>query len=78
MSEVSELILSKSILPEPLARLICAEKIRVREVDGTITLTPLVQDESEDYISKLRGSCADKLTSDKFLAQKRADKELEA
>jgi hypothetical protein len=77
MSEASELILNKSILPEPLARLIRAEKISVREVDGTVTLTPLVQGESEDYIGKLRGSCAGKLTSEKFLAQKRADKELE-
>jgi hypothetical protein len=71
--------LNTNILPEPLLKLVCTKQIKVRETDGIISIIPIKKDESVDYIAKLRGSCSDgKLTVDKFLAQKRADKELEA
>ena len=51
--------------------------MRVKEVDGEIRLIPV--EEPIDYIAKLRGSLAAylKLSVDKFLERKRADKELD-
>jgi hypothetical protein len=76
--KMTEMILNSDILPEPIFELVHTERIKVREVDGVISIIPAENAESVDYIGKLKGSCSDgKLTVEKFLAQKRADKESE-
>ena len=54
-----DMILNTSILPEPLLRLIHTEKMRVREANGELRITPVPQMKSFG-------------DSDKFLAVKRA------
>ncbi|MCL2703822.1 MAG: hypothetical protein FWE91_09480 [Defluviitaleaceae bacterium] len=72
---MSELILVTKTLPEPLYRRIRSDKVRVREEDGNIILTPVFNtDEPADLWGLLPDS---KFTTEKYLAQKRRDKELE-
>ena len=72
---MTEIVLNTSTLPEPLYRLIRTGKVKVREADGEIRLTPIVD------IKKgcpLRGMFADgKISVDKFIESKQAEKELE-
>ncbi|MDR1978655.1 MAG: hypothetical protein LBQ42_07970 [Synergistaceae bacterium] len=75
---MTEMILNADILPEPLLGLVHTDRIMVREADGIISIIPIEKNEPVDYIAKLRGSCSDgRLTVEKFLAQKHADKELD-
>ena len=70
---MDEMILSTKTLPEPLFRMIRTEKVKIREVDGEIRLTP-VNDFTIDC--PLLGMYSDsKLTVDTFLKGKREDKE---
>jgi virulence-associated protein VagC len=63
---MSEIILNTSTLPEPLFRLIGAEKVSISKSNGTIIMKPIKED--VDYIKELYGSCANSgLTVDKFL-----------
>jgi len=63
---MSELMLNTSTLPEPLFHLICTEKVRVREIDGVISLIPIGDSISD---CPLRGIAANsRLTVDRFLA----------
>jgi len=72
---VAELVLNTNTLPEPLFRLIKAEKVKVNEVNGEIRLTPIV---STAKGCPLRGMCADgRLSSYAFMERKQAEKELE-
>ena len=76
MIDMTNMIISADILPEPLFGLTKAEKIHVREKDGIITMTPIK--EEFDCTAEVRGMYSDKkLTLDKFLEWKHADKELE-
>ena len=73
---MTDMIINADILPEPLFSLVQAEKIRVLENDGIITMTPIK--EEFDCTAEIRGMYSDKkLTLDKFLEWKHADKELE-
>ena len=70
-----ELVLDTNTLPEPLYRLIKTEKVKVRETNGEIHLTP-VTDTNKGC--PLRGLCMDgKLSSYSFMERKQAEKELE-
>jgi len=70
-----ELVLNTNTLPEPLLRLIKAEKVRVSETGGEIRLTPIA---AADKGCPLRGLCADgRLSSYAFIEAKQAEKELE-
>jgi hypothetical protein len=73
---MEEIILSVNTLPAPLYQYIRSEKVTVRESDGVITLTPI--DDKRDSSVRLFGMFSDgRLSVDKFMEQKRADKELE-
>ena len=73
---MTDMIMNSDILPEPLLSLVHTRKIRVRESDGVISISPI--DENGEALAKVRGCCADgRLTSEKFMAWKRAEKELE-
>ena len=72
---MTELVLSTNTLPEPLLRLIRTEKVKVNEADGVISLTPIADAAGG---CPLRGMFSDgKISVDKFIALKQADKELE-
>jgi hypothetical protein len=72
---MSETIINSRTLPEPIFRLIRSEKVKVREADGEIRLTPILDVEKG---CPLRGLCADgKLSSYAFMERKQAEKELE-
>jgi len=74
---MTETIMTKKALPEILLRLIPTEKVRVRETNGVIQIVPVK--ENSDCTVGLRGMFAGnpKMTVDKFLERKRADKELD-
>ena len=70
-----EIVLNTSTLPEPLYRLIRTEKVKVREADGEIRLTP-IRDAKKGC--PLRGMFADgKISVDKFIENQQAEKGLE-
>ena len=72
---MDEIILSTRTLPEPLFRLIRSEKVKVREADGEIRLTPI---SDSDESCPLLGMFADgKISVDKFIKRKRIEKELD-
>ena len=72
---MTEMVLNTSTLPEPLFRMIRTEKVKVRETDGEVLLTPIIDSAGG---CPLRGMFADgKLSVDKYLASKQAEKELE-
>ena len=72
---MTEIVLNTDTLPEPLFRLIRTEKVKVRETDGEVLLTPIIETKGG---CPLRGMFADgKLSVDKFMANKQAEKELE-
>ena len=73
---MTDMIINADILPEPLFSLVQTDKIRVLEDDGIITMTPIK--EEFDCTAEIRGMYSDKkLTLDKFLEWKHADKELD-
>ena len=73
---MNEIILNANTLPEPLFRLVGADKVRVSKSDSAIIMTPVK--EGIDYIEELYGSCADSgLSVDKFLEWTREDKEID-
>ena len=70
-----EIILNTNTLPESLIRLIHAEKVRVRETHGEILLTPIRE---SDVDCPLLGMFSDgRISVDKFIANKRTEKELD-
>ena len=71
---MDDVVLNVSTLPEPLHRRSRSDKVRVHEVDGVITLTPVTSAETSDLWGMLPDG---KFTTEKYLAQKRLDKELE-
>lgn len=77
---MDEMILNVKTLPEPLYRRIRSERVRVHEENGVITLTP-IEDPGMDIwgcLDELRGIFSDgRMSSDKFMEQKRFEKELE-
>ena len=73
---MTEMVLKTNTLPEPLLRLIHTESVKVREAHGEIRLTPIRETESE---CPLLGMFADgKISVDKFIENKRNERELES
>ena len=72
---MSEFELNTNTLPEPLFRIIRTEKVKVKEVNGSIVLTPVADSRKG---CPLRGLCADgKISSYAFMERKQGEKELE-
>ncbi|MDR3289463.1 MAG: hypothetical protein LBT22_08560 [Peptococcaceae bacterium] len=81
------MILNTNILPEPLFTLIHTEKIRVRETNGELRITPVPQEkpcnvsEAEYKVQRLndlRGSGADlDMTVDSFLKMTHDETEID-
>ena len=67
-------ILSVKTLPEPLIRRFHSDRVRVHEENGVVILTPVVNAEPTDLWGLLPDG---KFTTEKYLAQKRQDKDLE-
>jgi len=73
---MSEMVLSVKALSESLFEMIPTEKVKVRQVDGIISLIPLKEITKDEC--PLLGIAADSsLTVEKFLAMTREDKLLE-
>ena len=73
---MNEIILNTNILPEPLLRMIKSERVKVRQVDGVVSLCPV--QEQRDGLDQLFGLFSDgPMSVDKFMAEKRAEKDLE-
>jgi hypothetical protein len=53
---MAEMVLDSRTLPEPLFRMIRTEKVKVRELNGIINLTPILETKSG---CPLRGMAAD-------------------
>jgi hypothetical protein len=72
---MTEMVIKTKTLPEPLFRLIPTERVKVREVRGEIRLTPIKETIAD---CPLLGMFADgKISTEKFIENKRAEKELE-
>ena len=72
---MTEMIVNTKSLQETLFKLISTEKVKVCEIGGAITLTPVF--ESKDNCP-LRGMFADGgISVDKFIERKRVEKEFE-
>jgi len=73
---MSDMVLDVQILPEMVFSRISAEKVKVHEENGTITLTPF--SEEKPRFDHLVGMFADgKISIDDFLKEKQLEKELE-
>ena len=71
---MSETIINVNTLPETILRLFPSGKVKIREDGGIVTLIPLKADDD----CPLYGFFGDgKLSTERFLEQKRLDKELE-
>ena len=71
---MTDMVLNTSTLPEPLLRLIRTDKVKVNEINGVISLTPILKATGD---CPLRGLAADSnLTVDKFLAMTHDAKEM--
>jgi virulence-associated protein VagC len=77
MNAMNDLILNTDTLPEPLFRLIGADKVRIQKEGKVITMMPV--EEPFDCVAGLRGMLAGNraISVDKFLERKHADKELD-
>ena len=72
---MTEMVLDTNTLPEPLFRLISAEKVKINEINGIINLIPIYIESKNDC--PLRGLAADSnLTVDRFLAMTHDETEL--
>jgi len=72
---MTEMVLDTRTLPEPIMRMIHTKKVKVRETGGDFVITPIREESVE---CPLLGMFADgKISADKFMAQKQAEKELE-
>jgi hypothetical protein len=72
---MTEMVLNTNTLPEPLFRLISAEKVKVNETNGIISLIPIIESTNG---CPLRGLAADSsLTVEKFLAMTHDAKEMD-
>jgi len=72
---IMEIVLNTRTLPEPLFNMIRAEKVKVNEANGVISLIPIIETQSG---CPLLGLAADSsLTVDTFLAMTHDEKEME-
>jgi len=70
-----ELIIDTRTLPEPIMRKIQTKKAKVREINGDIVISPIREENAE---CPFLGMFADgKISSEKYMARKQAERELE-
>jgi len=72
---MNELVLDTKTLPEALFRFIRTEKVKVRELDGELRLTPIIDSKEGCPLLGIASDCG--FTVDEFLVRKREDKVLE-
>jgi len=72
---MEDMIINVSTLPEQLHRRFHSERVRIREDNGSVILTPVISTESTDLWGLLP---CDKFTSADYLAQKKQDKDMES
>jgi len=72
---MDEMIINVSTLPEQLHRRFRSERVRVREDNGSLVLTPIIGKESTDLWGLLP---SDKFTTADYLMQKERDKDMES
>ena len=71
---MTERVMNTREFPEVLFKLITTEEVKVNQVDGVISLTPIAESKDD---CPLRGLAADSnLTVDKFLAMTHDEKEM--
>ena len=73
---MTDVVLNTNSLQETLLHLIRTERVRLRETDGEIHITPIDGTEADYPLLGLLADYED-YTLDKFLARKHMDKELE-
>ncbi|MDR1564860.1 MAG: hypothetical protein LBS74_07890 [Oscillospiraceae bacterium] len=73
---MSETIASTQAMPDILMSLIYTNTVKIREEGGVVTVIPIHETGDSCALYGLLGE--GKLSVEKFLQQKRADKELEA
>ncbi len=67
-----DMILNTNILPEPLVQLISTEKIRVREANGELRITPVPQTKPFDHTDRFL-SVKSAMTQAEYKAQRLND-----
>ena len=70
-----EIVLESKTLPEPLYRLLKVEKVKVRQHNDEVHLTPVIEVEGSCPFLGIAMDCG--FTVDEFLARKREEKEQE-
>jgi hypothetical protein len=73
---MTDMVLNTNSLQETLLHFIRTERVRLRETDGEIRLTPISETDDGYPLLGLLADYED-YTLDKFLARKHMDKELE-
>ncbi|MCL1820691.1 MAG: hypothetical protein FWG36_08565 [Oscillospiraceae bacterium] len=71
---MDDVILNVKTLPESLNRRFRSDRVRVREENGVVTLTPIANTEHTELWGLLPKGL---FTKEEYFAQKRHDKELE-
>jgi len=72
---MTEMLLDTKTLPESLYRLLRTEKVKVREIDGEVRLTPIIHTQNGCPLLGIATDCG--FTVDDFMARKRDEKVLE-
>jgi len=72
---MNEMVIDTRVLPDSLFRLLRTAKVKVRELDGEVRLTPIVEDKGNCPLLGVAADCG--FTVDEFLARKREEKVLE-
>lgn len=72
---MTEMLLDTKTLPESLYRLLKVEKVKVREFDGEVRLTPIIHTQNGCPLLGIATDCG--FTVDDFLARKHNEKVLE-
>lgn len=77
---MTDMIINVKTLPEQLHRRIRSERVRFCENNGVITLTPIEEPDTDIWngLDELRSIFSDgRMSTDKYIAQKQIDKEME-
>ena len=72
---MTEMVLDTRALPEPIMRMIHTKKVKIREAQGDFIITPIREENVE---CPFLGMFSDgKISVDRFIARKQAEKDLE-
>ena len=77
---MEDTIINVNTLPESICRRIRSKRVRVRENDGEIILTPIMDNDTNfwESLAHLQEIFSDgKISSEKFMKNKQLEKELE-